>query len=183
MARPLKLLAQSLAGLLVAGLLALLGWRVLHQPNPAGLGKAAPLFTAKRLDGRGSLSLVAFRGRPVVVNFFASWCSGCKTEAAALERTWARYRRRGLVVLGVDSTDAGADGRSFALRKGLTYPVVRDPNGVIATDYGTTGVPESFVLDRNGRLVAQIIGPVNGPVSVRGPSFGDAVRSVLARDA
>lgn len=183
MARPLKLLAQSLAGLLVVGLLALLGWRLLHQPHPSGLGQSAPLFTAKRLDGRGSLALASFRGRPVVVNFFASWCSGCKAEAAALEQTWNRYRRKGLVILGVDSTDARADGRSFAMRKGLTYPIVRDPNGVIATDYGTTGVPESFVLDRNGTLVAQIIGPVNGPVSVRGPSFGDALRSVLARDA
>lgn len=183
MARPLKLFAQSLAGLLVVGLLALLAWRLLHQPNPAGIGKPTPLFTAKRLDGRGSIALASFHGRPLVVNFFASWCSGCKTEARALERTWQRYRRAGLVVIGVDSTDATSDGRSFAARKGLTYPIVRDPNGVIATDYGTTGVPESFVLDRSGKLVAQIVGPVNQPVSVRGSSFDAALHKVLARNA
>ena len=178
MARPLKLTAQAVAVAAVAALLALLVWRVTHQPKPTKVGKPAPSFTAKRLDGDGTLSLTSFRGRPVVLNFWASWCGPCKSEAPALERTWKQYAKRGLVVLGVDYTDASSDARAFVAKKGLTFPIVRDGNGVIGTRYDLTGVPETFVIDRRGRLVDHLLAPVD-----RGDNktaFASAIQKALA---
>jgi cytochrome c biogenesis protein CcmG, thiol:disulfide interchange protein DsbE len=160
MARPLKLTVQALVLAAVAGLFALLVWRIVHQNAQAKVGKRAPAFTAKRLEGRGTLSLASFRGHPVVLNFWASWCAPCKREAPALERTYARYRDRGLVVLGVDYTDASSDARAFAAKRGLTFPIVRDGGGLIGSRYGLTGVPETFVIDRRGRIVDHLLAPV-----------------------
>jgi len=178
MARPLKLTAQALALAAVAGLLALLVWRVTHQEAQAKLGKRAPAFTAKRLDGPGKLSLASFRGRPVVLNFWASWCGPCKREAPTLERTWQQYKSQGLVVLGVDYTDASSDARSFAAKHGLTFPIVRDGNGVIGTRYGLTGVPETFVIDRSGRLVDHLLAPVEDGQNKS--DFAKALKEALA---
>src|SRR5439155_8845251 len=91
----LKLTAQVVALALVAGLLALLVWSVVHQEHAPGVGAPAPAFTLRKLDGPGSVSLASYRGKPVVLNFWASWCEPCKSEAAVLQRDWASYRRRG----------------------------------------------------------------------------------------
>ncbi|HZQ65749.1 MAG TPA: TlpA disulfide reductase family protein [Gaiellaceae bacterium] len=177
MPRPLKLSAQALTLAVVAGLLALLIWRVTHQAKSTRVGKAVPGFRAERLDGRGELSLASFRGKPVVLNFWASWCNPCKTEAPALERTWRAYRSRGLVVLGVDYTDASSDARRFVTKRGLTFPIVRDPSGKIGNSYRLTGVPETFVIDRKGRLVEHLLAPVD---SGRNRSaFAQAIRDAL----
>ena len=178
MARPLKLTAQALALAVVVGLLGLLVWRVTHQAKATRIGKPVPGFSADRLDGRGRLSLASFRGRPVVVNFWASWCGPCKSEAPALERIWRQYRARGLVVLGVDYTDAKSDARRFVAKRGLTFPIVRDPSGLIGSSYRLSGVPETFVLDRRGRLVEHLLAPIDsGPNRT---SFARAVREALA---
>jgi cytochrome c biogenesis protein CcmG/thiol:disulfide interchange protein DsbE len=136
-----------------------------------------PGFRAERLDGRGQLSLASFRGRPVVVNFWASWCAPCKSEAPALERTWREYRDRGLVVLGVDYTDASSDARRFVEKRGLTFPIVRDPTGRIGSSYRLTGVPETFVLDRKGRLVEHLLAPVDSDQNRS--AFTRAIRDAL----
>jgi cytochrome c biogenesis protein CcmG/thiol:disulfide interchange protein DsbE len=175
--RSLKLSAQVLTLAVVAGLLALLIWRVTHQAKGTRLGKSVPSFRAQRLDGRGSLSLASFRGRPVVLNFWASWCVPCKSEAPALERTWREYRGRGLVVLGVDYTDASSDAKHFVAKRGLTFPIVRDPSGQIGSSYRLTGVPETFVLDRKGRLVEHLLAPVDA--GKNRSAFAAAVRDAL----
>ena len=162
----------------VAALLGLLIWKVANQAGPAKVGKPAPQFTAGRLDGRGELSLASFRGRPVVLNFWASWCDPCRSEAPALERTWKRYARQGLVVLGVDYTDASSDARAFVRKHGLTFPIVRDGSGRIGARYDLTGVPETFVIDRRGRLVDHLLAPVDRGDNVE--RFARALRKVLA---
>jgi cytochrome c biogenesis protein CcmG/thiol:disulfide interchange protein DsbE len=167
MPRPLKLGAQALAVAAVAGLFALLIWRVVHQNRNTvavkvahGKTSRAPALDLPRLDGRGRVSLASLRGKAVVVNFWASWCHPCKQEAPALERRSKELARRGVVVLGVDVNDVSGDARHFAQKLGLTYPLVHAPS-TTWDDWGLAGVPETFFVDRRGRLVdVHIAGPV-----------------------
>ena len=127
------------------------------------MGKPAPAFSLGRLSGGGDVSLRSFRGKTVVLNFFASWCGPCKREAPVLERLWREDRARGLVVLGVDSNDSRGDARHFVQAHGLTYPVVFDQNGRVASDrYAVANLPATYVLNPKGRIVGgQILGPVS----------------------
>ena len=161
MAARLKLGAQALALALVVGLFGLLVWKVARQDENAAhkLGRgetpAAPGFRLDRLDKAGKLSLAAYRGRPVVLNFWASWCIPCKQEAPVLESVWQRYRREGLVVVGVDINDVRGEARRFARRNKMSYPLVYDGPGRTTTQYGLTGVPETFFVARSGKLVCE----------------------------
>jgi cytochrome c biogenesis protein CcmG, thiol:disulfide interchange protein DsbE len=161
MAGRLKLSAQVLALALVTGLFALLVWKVATQDEGAApkLGRgetpAAPDFRLDRLDGPGKLSLASYRGRPVIINFWASWCIPCKEEAPLLESVWQRYRDRGLVVVGIDINDLRGDARRFARENKMSYPLVYDGPGRTTSDYGLTGVPETFFVARSGRLVCE----------------------------
>ena len=168
MARYGKLAAQALAVAAVVGLFALLVWKVTHQPGSgvekalaAGKHPPAPLFTLSRLDEPGRLALASLRGKAVVVNFWASWCAPCKSELPALEKTWLQYRKQGLVVLGIDAWDGASDAKRFAHKYGITYPIVHDAPGSVVDRYGVTGFPETFFVDRTGRLVgAHISGSI-----------------------
>jgi cytochrome c biogenesis protein CcmG/thiol:disulfide interchange protein DsbE len=159
MAARLKVGAQVLAVALVTGLFALLVWKVASQDEGAsrklqrGETPAAPAFTLDRLDRPGKLSLAAYHGRPVVLNFWASWCVPCKEEAPLLEEVWRKHRGDGLVVVGVDINDLRGDARRFARQNRMSYPLGFDGLGETSTDYGLTGVPETFFVARSGRLV------------------------------
>jgi cytochrome c biogenesis protein CcmG/thiol:disulfide interchange protein DsbE len=161
MAGRLKLAAQVTALALVTGLFALLVWKVATQgdnaANELGKGKnpTAPSFHLDRLDQPGKVSLAAYRGKPVILNFWASWCIPCKEEAPLLEGVWKRYRGRGLVVLGVDIQDVRGDARRFARRNKMSYPLAYDGPGDTVSHYGVTGVPETFFVGRNGKLVCE----------------------------
>jgi cytochrome c biogenesis protein CcmG/thiol:disulfide interchange protein DsbE len=151
---------QATALLAVVGLFALLVWRLTHQSHPPKLGAAAPAFSAKRLDTGGELALASLRGRPVVLNFFASWCEPCKAEAKVLVDAARTYRGRVLFV-GVDYHDVTSDGRRFLRAHGITYPTVQDGSGMVGDKYGLTAVPETYFIDAKGRLVgAHILGTV-----------------------
>jgi cytochrome c biogenesis protein CcmG/thiol:disulfide interchange protein DsbE len=159
----LKLGAQAVAVAGVAALLALLVWRLTHQTPPPKAGALAPAFALDRLDGSGKVSLASLRGRTVVLNFWASWCGPCKREAPALEQVWQRYRSKGVVVLGVDSGDGRSDARRFLAAHRITYPIVSDPNELLAANrYGLPGFPVTIVIDRRGRVVGdRVLGPVS----------------------
>jgi len=159
----LKTTAQVLAFALVAGLLALLVWSVVHQRHPPGIGSVAPAFTLRRLDGPGSVSLDSYRGKPVVLNFWASWCEPCKGEAKVLERDWTSDRGRGVVFLGVDYHDLSSDARRFVSAHALTFPMLEDGSGNVTSLYGISQVPETYVLNRLGRVVAHLRGPITDP--------------------
>jgi len=159
--RTLKLTGQVVALAAVAGLLGLLVWRLTHQSKPPKIGGPAPAFSLRRLDTSGTLALASLRGKPVVLNFWASWCVPCKGEAKMLEDAWQRYRSQGVVFVGIDWHDVKSDARRFLDHHGVTYPTVLDGSGSITDSYGVVGVPETYFIDRRGRLVGEhIVGTV-----------------------
>lgn len=185
MAGRLKLATQVLALALVTGLFALFVWKVATQDEGAAekLGRGenvnAPGFRLDRLDQPGKLSLAAYRGRPVIVNFWASWCIPCEEEAPVLEQVWNRYRRQGLVVLGVDINDLRGEARRFAHKNKMSYPLAFDGQGELSTDYGLTGVPETFFVARNGKLVCERL-QAGVHLKVNRDRFDECVQEVLA---
>jgi cytochrome c biogenesis protein CcmG, thiol:disulfide interchange protein DsbE len=160
---PLKLGLQALAMMGVGILASLLVWKLTHEPPAPKVGAPAPAFSLPRLEGSGDISLASYRGKTVVLNFFASWCAPCKREAPDLESVWRRYRSDGLVVLGVDSGDARGDAKRFLSAHGVTYPVVFDPGEKLAQGlYPLPGLPVTYVINRAGRIVGErLLGPVS----------------------
>jgi cytochrome c biogenesis protein CcmG/thiol:disulfide interchange protein DsbE len=160
-----KTAGQVIAVAAVIGLLALLVWKLAFGNGSGAAGKLAkgehpiaPAFTLERLDAPGTrLALAGLKGKPVVVNFWASWCIPCKDEAPALQKSYEKYRSQGLVVLGVDAQDFRGDAKRFARRYGLTYPLVYDGHGSTLGKWGVTGFPETFFVDRSGHLVGERI--------------------------
>jgi len=157
-------IAQLAALIGVAALLALLIWKVAFGRTTGAADELAegklvhaPAFTLDRLDRDGQLAVADLRGKAVVVNFWASWCIPCRDEAPVLQKTYERYRDQGLVVLGVDVNDFRQDARRFMKRYGLTYPVVYDGKGSTVGKWGVRGFPETFFVDRTGKLVGERI--------------------------
>jgi cytochrome c biogenesis protein CcmG, thiol:disulfide interchange protein DsbE len=106
------------------------------------------------LAASGGRSLAALRGKVVVLNVFASWCGPCVAEAAVLERAEHRISSRNATILGVTYLDNSNDSEKFVRTEHITYPVVRDVSGSFVRSLGTSGVPETFVIDRRGRIAA-----------------------------
>lgn len=144
----------AVVGLLVFGL-------VSKGSSGLELGEAAPKEPLPRLEGGGAESLADYRGRWVLVNFWASWCLPCREEAPALERFQRRHGGPEFTVLGIDSRDLSSDGRDFVAQYELTYPQLRDGDGDAADDFGTTGVPENFLIDPAGKVRLLVRGPVS----------------------
>lgn len=142
-----------------AALVAMLGWATFQKGGTPTPGDDAPPFTAARLDGDGSLSLSDFKGKPVVMNFWASWCGPCETEAPILNEAHRLYGRE-VAFLGVNIKDAKSKALAFERRFGVAYPSVRDDGGRIYADYGLTGQPETYLIDSEGTIVQHITGPI-----------------------
>jgi len=123
------------------------------------VGRAAPNFTLPQLDGP-PVTLSKLRGQVVVINFWASWCTECGVEQAALDQTWQQFQDSGVVVIGVNFEDETAAARGYIRTTDVTYPVVEDTDSSTALAYGLRGVPETFIVNRSGRIVNRIIGPV-----------------------
>jgi cytochrome c biogenesis protein CcmG/thiol:disulfide interchange protein DsbE len=151
-----SLLGACLIGLLIYGVSARSASRTLDERVARGQRPAAPEATRVLpvLGANGNASLASFRGQVVVLNFWASWCEPCQTEAPLLERAQGQLERNRGTVLGVTYLDASPDSLGFVHRFGLTYPSLRDTEGTFAHSYGTDQLPESFVIDRRGQIVA-----------------------------
>jgi cytochrome c biogenesis protein CcmG/thiol:disulfide interchange protein DsbE len=148
--------------LLGAGLAASHASRTLDQAIANGERVAAPsLRLPGLLPARRTFTLRAWRGHVVVVNVWASWCGPCRSEAPMLERWYRRITARGGTVLGIDTFDVTSDALSFIRQYHLSYPMLRDPGGEAKQKFGMTGFPESFVLDRRGRVAALERGPID----------------------
>lgn len=152
-------LKTTVVTVLVLGLLGFLAWG-LADSQGGGLepGGEVPIETLETLPPGGEGSLADFRGRWVLMNIWASWCVPCREESPALER-FSRLHGDRVTVLGVDTRDLSVDALDFIQEFGLTYPQLRDPDGSYADALETTGVPESFLISPNGRLVRRLRGP------------------------
>src|SRR5258708_1796547 len=170
-ARKRRILIFLLVSLFNAGLLVLLGSQLLvpapgqshSSSNSSPLnGHPAPDFTLASLSSSPAapVHLASFKGKPVMLNFWASWCDPCKHEAPLLEVTWRRVQGQGIVFLGIDFQDTASDGLSSLLTYRITYPNVVEPTGSTAINYGVTGVPETVFIDRHGVIVNKVIGEV-----------------------
>lgn len=144
----------ALLGLLAYGLVASDPDRSMDDALARGETVAAPGFELARLSGEGKQTLADYRGKLVVLNAWASWCGPCREESPLMERWHKRIARDGGTVLGINALDATADARAFVREYGLTYPMLRDPEGASLTDYGVISYPETFVIDARGRIVA-----------------------------
>jgi cytochrome c biogenesis protein CcmG, thiol:disulfide interchange protein DsbE len=162
-----KLVLQALAVGVVASMIGLLAWQLATKQAGSGLVSAvkrgetpaAPALTLPDLETGEDVSLADYRGKAVVLNFWASWCEPCKDEAPMLEQAWQDNKDRGLVVIGVNAQDFTSYARGFVDKYGITYTNVRDGAGKTRDRWGLTGFPETWWIDRNGRLVAYSAGP------------------------
>jgi cytochrome c biogenesis protein CcmG/thiol:disulfide interchange protein DsbE len=153
----------ALIGLLAYGLSQNEPDRGIEQALARGERKPAPSFDLPRLSDGGRATLADYRGKVVVLNFWASWCEPCRTESPLLERWHRRIAKRGGTVLGVDVLDVASDARAFATKYGLSYPLARDGDGNVLGAWGVVAYPETFVIDRQGRIAATRRGPVDEP--------------------
>lgn len=159
------LAGAGVIGLLVYGVSAQAPNRTLDELLAQGQHPSAPeaARTLPVLGGHGGRDLAALRGRVVVLNFWASWCEPCQVEAPLLQRFQPSLQRHGATVLGVSYLDNARDSESFVRRYHLAYPNLSDNVGTFAHAYGTNQLPESFLIDRRGHIVALSRGEIEEP--------------------
>lgn len=154
--------AWAAAGLAAMALLAALGWGLVHpagKQTEAVLGRPAPDIVVQNEDG-GRVRLAAFRGRPVVLNFWASWCTPCRQEEGPLKASAKRWMGT-VAFLGVDIQDSPASAREYLAQAQYPYPVGEPVSGVPAA-YGVKAPPETFFIDARGTVAARFVGPLDG---------------------
>jgi cytochrome c biogenesis protein CcmG/thiol:disulfide interchange protein DsbE len=151
-----------LAFLAVCAVIGLLGFGLLSKGEATiAVGEAAPDRELPVLDGPGEGSIADYRGRWVLVNLWASWCVPCRQEAPVLDEFARRYRGRDVTVLGIDVQDNSDDALAFLREFDVRYPQLRSVGDERSEAFGSTGVPENFLVDPRGRLTLIWRGPVD----------------------
>ena len=158
-----SLAGACLVGLLIYGVSAQSVSRTLDEKVAVGEHPPAPdaAHSLPALEGAHRSSLAALRGKVVVLNFWASWCEPCQVEAPLLERAQRTLLSHGATVLGITYKDASPDSKGFVRQFRITYPNLRDGDGSFAHSYGTDQLPETFVIDRLGRVAAVSRGEID----------------------
>jgi cytochrome c biogenesis protein CcmG, thiol:disulfide interchange protein DsbE len=147
--------------------------------KPAGVTNpnAAPDFTVSVWNGAPGerIHLAALRGKPIVLNFWASWCEPCQAEAPVLSAAAKTYAAQGVVFLGVAYQTPPKDGKTFIKQHAITYPCGPDPSGDIVTNFGITGIPQTLLIDRSGIIVKRF------PGQITAATFDAAMQSLVKR--
>lgn len=172
----------SVVVLILGGLIALLAYgftrdaRYIRSPL---IASRAPSFALTLFEG-GVVRLEDFRGKVVLINFWASWCVPCRAEALALENAWKNHKDQGVVFIGINIQDKEEDARAFMKEFGITYLNGRDETGKIAVDYGVWGIPETFFIDPQGRITYKHAGEVKPPlIQVK---LDEALRGIVSAE-
>lgn len=164
----------------VGAVLALLAYGFTREPKyiPTPLiARPATPFTLTLFDGP-VLRLEDLHGKAVFLNFWASWCPPCRAEARTLEAAWQKYRDQDVVFVGVNIQDQEEDARAFLKEFGITYPNGMDRGGRIAIGYGVWGLPETFFIDRGGRITYKHVGALGWPTITA--KLDEALRGVVS---
>lgn len=173
-------LKTSIVAVAVVAFIAFLAWGLANSGD-GGIaeGEPVPTATLPTLPPGGEGSLADYRGDWVLLNVWASWCIPCREESPALDR-FERENREAITVLGVDTRDLTDDALAFLEQYDITYDQLRDASGEYADDLETTGVPESFLVDPDGNLVAHFPGPFRDLAEVEefaAPALADGSRA------
>jgi cytochrome c biogenesis protein CcmG, thiol:disulfide interchange protein DsbE len=189
------LAAVAFVALLVYGLTSKATNSTIDDALSRGEAVPAPGFTLSKLaDGRdagaawsraaadGDVALRELRGTPLVLNFWASWCDPCRAEAKLLESAWKQRPSRDVLFLGLDAQDAREDAGDFISQFGLTFPHVRDPGNDTQRAWGVTGLPETYFIAADGRVVGHVIGTVDEQQLAEGIAAAKAGRPVGAEE-
>lgn len=153
--------------LVLIAVVALFAFEILNSGSTSNLGQPAPPLPSEVLQPP-KVTLADLRGKPALINFWASWCDPCREEAPELERL-NRSLHGSARLIGVDYTDQEDAARSFIRQYGWTFPVLSDPDGIYGARYGFTGLPTTIILNSQGRIVE----------TLRGPQTEAGLRSVL----
>jgi len=163
---------------LVLGAGLVLGLKLKPEIFPVEVGSTAPTFAATDLATGRHVTLADYRGEVVLLNIWATWCEPCKVEMPSLEQLQKDMGPQGLKIVAVSIDEGGPDVvRQYARDLGLTFDILHDQSGHIQQIYQTTGVPESFVINREGRIEKKVIGATDWDAAVN----KDLVRRLLAR--
>jgi len=133
--------------------------------SEAVVGKTAPGFELEQVQG-GRFDLEAYRGSPVVVNFWSTWCQPCKIEHPVLLQAAQSYGPAGVRFVAVVYQDEPEKVQRYITQNGSAWPTLLDPGGRTAISYGVAGVPETFFVDKEGTIVHKVAGPVSQQVMV-----------------
>ncbi len=133
----------------------------IDRPDDVAPNFDMQFFNGYEWEDVKTAQLSDFKGRPVVLNFWASWCVECKIEADLLEQTWKEYRDDGVVFLGVAYVDVEPKSLAYLEEYNITYPNAPDLRSSVSSKYDITGVPETFFIDKEGNVVHIQLGPVN----------------------
>jgi len=173
--RALKVAGQLGALALVLGLLGLLIWKIASDDAPvASVGNPVPHFDLPALSGDERVAVADHVGKPMVINFWATWCVPCRTEAPLLERAAKRYDDR-VVFIGVDVRDFNGDAKNFVEKHGLTYLIAYDGPAKLWEPWGITGLPETFFVDRSGTIIDHKVGEITDEADL-----DEAIRKTLS---
>ena len=151
-----KMLTAIVVMILTSGLL-ITGCTAGSEPSTAVIGQAAPNFELQNLDGQ-SVSLNDLKGKPVLINFWATWCGPCVSEMPYIQEIYDEWSGKGLIVLAINIGDSSSEAEQFLQNHNLSLPVLLDTGKVVARRYNIRGIPTTFFIDKDGIIQEKIIG-------------------------